>query len=67
MNQAPQVAQLYPPDFRDALVSAGRRGELAVIDMLTDALANRGEVRQRHDDSRAQEWASQRNQWAVLR
>ena len=50
-NKRPPVAMLYPPDIRDALVSAGQRRDLTMIDMLTDELARRGLCRPRHADS----------------
>jgi len=49
-NKRPPVAQLFPPEFRDALVSAGQRGDIQMIDMLTDQLAARGYCRPRHAD-----------------
>jgi len=54
------IAQLYPPDDRDALIVAARSHSLSMIDAVTDALASRGECRPRHDDSRADEWAAMR-------
>ena len=50
-NTRAPVAQIYPPEFRDALVSAGQRGDHAMIDALTDQLAMRGYCRQRHVDT----------------
>ena len=50
-HQRPPVAQLYPPEFRDALVSAGQRRDTVMIDMLTDNLAARGFARRRSEDS----------------
>ena len=47
----PPVAQLFPPEFRDALVSAAARRDTATIDALTDALAVRGFCRQRTADA----------------
>lgn len=49
MDKEPEISTLYPPEFRDALVSAGKRGDLAMIDALTDQLATRGYCRQRHE------------------
>lgn len=49
--QRPPVAQLYPPEFRDALVSAGQRCDTVMIDLLTDQLAARGLCRPRNADS----------------
>lgn len=59
----PPVAQLFPPEFRDALVSAARRRDHLMIDALTDQLATRGYCRQRHDDGVARGAA----QWAGVR
>ena len=50
-GQRPPVARIYPPDIRDALVSAGQRQDITVIDMLTDELARRGLCRPRNADS----------------
>lgn len=52
--ERPPVAQLYPPEFRDALVNAAARRDTASIDALTDALAMRGFCRQRTADSQPQ-------------
>ena len=59
----PPVAQLFPPEFRDALVSAGQRADHAMIDAITDQLAMRGYCRQRHADGVARAAA----QWAGVR
>ncbi len=45
------VAQLLPPDVRRALVSAGQRRDMAMIDALTDELARRGFCRPRSEDT----------------
>lgn len=49
-NPAPRIARIYPPDITQALISAGRRRDAAMIDALTDELARRGFVRPRHAD-----------------
>ena len=49
-KERPPVAQLYPPEFRDALVSAAERHDSVMIDRLTDSLATRGFCRPRHAD-----------------
>lgn len=51
-TKRPPVAQLYPPEFRDALVSAGERRDHAMIDMLTQQLATRGYCRPPGADDR---------------
>lgn len=51
-NKRPPVAQIYPPEIRDALVRAGIDRDHARIDALTDNLAMRGYVRPRHADDR---------------
>ena len=50
-TKRPEVAQIFPPEFRDALVSAGQRRDHAMIDMLTQQLATRGYCRPAHADS----------------
>jgi len=50
----PPVAQLYPPEIRDALVRAAEIRDIERIDMLTDNLAARGFARQRTADSQPQ-------------
>jgi hypothetical protein len=60
-KKGPEVAQLYPPEFRDALVSAGGRGDHAMIDALTDQLATRGYCRHRHAD----ETPAPANRWEL--
>ena len=49
-TKRPPVAQIFPPEFRDALVSAGQRRDHAMIDMLTQQLATRGYCRPAHAD-----------------
>ena len=49
-DKRPPVAQLYPPEIRDALVSAAERRDHLMVDRLTDELAKRGFVRPRHAD-----------------
>lgn len=53
-NKRPEVAQIYPPEFRDALVSAGQRRDIPMIDMLTQQLASRGYCRPAHADDQPQ-------------
>ena len=50
-DDRPPVAQLVPPEIRDALVRAGLDRDQARIDMLTDNLVVRGYCRPRHTDS----------------
>lgn len=50
----PQVAQINPPEIRDALVRAAMDKDYARIDALTDNLASRGFARPRHADSQPQ-------------
>jgi len=45
------VAQLYPPEIRDALVRASWDKDIDRIDKLTDNLAQRGFVRSRSADA----------------
>jgi hypothetical protein len=49
VNPTGAVAQLYPPEIRDALVRASKVHAPDVIDQLTDILAERGFCRPRHD------------------
>ncbi len=49
--QRPPVAQINPPEIRDALVRAVMDKDHARIDALTDNLAARGFARPRHADS----------------
>ena len=49
-TKRPPVAQLYPPEIRDALVRAGQDRDHARIDALTDNLAARRYCRPRHAD-----------------
>lgn len=49
INPTGAVAQIYPPEIRDALVRASKVGNTDVIDQLTDILAERGFCRQRSD------------------
>lgn len=44
------VATIYPVDIRNALVAAGQRRDMDLIDMLTDSLARQGLCRPRRDD-----------------
>lgn len=44
------VATIYPVDIRNALVVAGQRRDMELIDMLTDSLARQGLCRPRRDD-----------------
>ena len=52
----PVVAQLLPPDIRNGLVAAGKRGDLPIIDLLTDQAVRMGYARPRNDASRIDEW-----------
>ena len=45
------ISTMYPPDIRNALIAAGMRGDLMMIDQITDLLADAGEVRPRSDFS----------------
>lgn len=47
----PPVAQLYPPEIRDALVRASWDKDIDRIDKLTDNPAQRGFVRSRSADA----------------
>jgi hypothetical protein len=49
--RAPPVAQLYPPEIRDALVRTSWDKDIDRIDKLTDNLAQRGFVRSRSADA----------------
>jgi len=53
-NPRGEVAQLYHPDIRDALVQAAARGDHQAIDRVTDQLADQGLARKRCDCSRYQ-------------
>ena len=44
------VATIYPVDIRNALVDAGQKHDLVMIDMLTDSLARQGLCRARKSD-----------------
>lgn len=52
------VAQLYPPEIRDALVGCARVRDVATIDRLTDELVRRGFCRPRVDMRTAEELAA---------
>ena len=58
--QRPRVAQINPPEIRDALVRAAMDKDHARIDALTDNLAARGFARPRHADSQPE-----RNGWCA--
>ena len=49
--KTPAVAQLYPVDYRNALVHAGCEKDLERIDRLTDDLARMGYCRPRGEDA----------------
>ena len=49
MKTTQPVAQLYPPEVRDALVRAGDIRDIARIDALTDNLVRRGFCRPRQE------------------
>lgn len=53
-NPRGEVAQLYHPDIRDALVQAAARGDHQAIDRVTDQLVDQGLARPRSDGSRYQ-------------
>ena len=53
-NPRGEVAQLYHPYIRDALVQAAARGDHQAIDRVTDKLADQGLARKRSDGSRYQ-------------
>jgi hypothetical protein len=49
-TKRPPVAQINPPEIRDALVRAAADHDIERIDLLTDNLAARGYARPRHAD-----------------
>lgn len=51
-NPRGEVAQLYHPDIRDALIQAAARRDHQAIDRVTDQLADQGLARKRSDGSR---------------
>ncbi len=53
-NPRGEVAQLYHPDIRDALIQAAARRDHQAIDRVTDQLADQGLARKRSDGSRYQ-------------
>lgn len=53
-NPRGEVAQLYHPDIRDALIQAAARRDYHAIDRVTDQLADQGLARKRSDGSRYQ-------------
>ncbi len=53
-NPRGEVAQLYHPDIRDALIQAAARRDHQAIDRVTDQLADQGLARKRSDVSRYQ-------------
>lgn len=53
-NPRGEVAQLYHPDIRDALIQAAARRDRQAIDRVTDQLADQGLARKRSDGSRYQ-------------
>lgn len=50
-NPRGEVAQLYHPDIRDALIQAAARRDYHAIDRVTDQLADQGLARKRRDGS----------------
>ncbi len=50
-NPRGEVAQLYHPDIRDALIQAAARRDHQAIDRVTDQLADHGLARKRRDGS----------------
>ena len=50
-NPRGEVAQLYHPDIRDALIQAAARRDHQAIDRATDQLADQGLARKRRDGS----------------
>ena len=50
-NPRGEVAQLYHPDIRDALIQAAARRDHQAIDRATDQLADQGLARKRSDGS----------------
>lgn len=53
-NPRGEVAQLYHPDIRDALIQAAARRDYHAIDRVTDQLVDKGLARPRRDGSRYQ-------------
>ncbi len=53
-NPRGEVAQLYHPDIRDALIQAAARRDYHAIDRVTDQLVDQGLARPRRDGSRYQ-------------
>ena len=51
-NPRGEVAQLYHPDIRDALIQAAARRDHQAIDRVADQLADQGLARKRSDGSR---------------
>lgn len=50
-NPRGEVAQLYHPDIRDALIQAAAARDYHAIDRVTDQLADQGLARKRRDGS----------------
>ena len=50
-NPRGEVAQLYHPDIRDALIQAAARRDYHAIDRVTDQLADQDLARNRRDGS----------------
>lgn len=50
-NPRGEVAQLYHPDIRDALIQAAALRDHQAIDRVTDQLADQGLARNRRDGS----------------
>ena len=50
-NPRGEVAQLYHPDIRDALIQAAARRDYHAIDRVTDQLADQGLARNRRNGS----------------
>jgi hypothetical protein len=55
-----RIAQLFPPEIRDALVHAAARHDHKRIDALTDNLTRRGYTRARQCIARIDEWQARR-------
>ena len=53
-NPRGEVAQLYHPDIRDALIQAAARRDYHAIDRVTDQLVDQRLARPRSDGSRYQ-------------
>jgi len=51
-NPRGEVAQLYHPDIRDALIQAAARRDCHAIDRVTNQLVDQGLARPRSDGSR---------------